>query len=242
MGDFCSQNTESISDNNYKESYDNAKHKSSLPNSGTGFSSSALGTNGLVNQDAIDTYITTLLAQASAQPPGDVDSEDVNPAADFATSAATLRKSLADEYCFYYKRYMYALQKVLLLAATSGMNLATNADYKAKKQIAQDLNSKLNQLLQIMQGLVNARTASLQNYYGGDTGVNQVNQDLDAARASLVKHMGKLQANDMEMNVKASMIDYTLEKNSSSRNLLAIYGFMNIVAVGMLFYLYKSSK
>ena len=43
-------------------------------------------------------------------------------------------------------------------------------------------------------------------------------------------------------DVKQSMIDYTLEKNASSRNLLAVYGFMNIVAVGLLFYMYKASK
>jgi hypothetical protein len=44
------------------------------------------------------------------------------------------------------------------------------------------------------------------------------------------------------MSAKQSMIDYTMEKNSSSRNLLAVYGFMNIVAVGLLFYMYKAAK
>jgi len=240
MADFCSQNKESINDSNYKDSYDNAQHASSLPNSGTGFSQ--VGSNGLVDQSAVDAYVTTLLSKANAAPPGDTDPDDVNPASTFADSAAALRANIGSEYCFYYKRYMYALQKVLLLAATSGMNLAGNADYNSKKKVAQDLNSKLNQLLQIMQGLVNARTQSLNTYYGTTTGVNAVNQDLDNARKSLVEHMDKLQSNNMEMDVRSSMIDYTLEKNSSSRNLLAIYGFMNIVAVGLLFYLYKSSK
>jgi hypothetical protein len=53
--------------------------------------------------------------------------------------------------------------------------------------------------------------------------------------------MRKLQNSEMETNAKSAMIDYTVEKNSSSRNLLAIYGFMNIVAVGMLVYLYRAA-
>ena len=240
MGDFCSENKESITDINYKDSYDNAQHKSSLPNSGTGFS--MVGTNGLVDQSVVDTEITTLLAKVNANPPGDTDPDNTNPAANFSESAAALRTNLGNEYCFYYKRYMYALQEVLIRAATSGMNLAGNAAYNEKKKVAQDLNSKLNQLLQIMQGLINARSESLNKYYGTTTGVNALNGQLDDARKSLNTHMGKLQSNNMEMDVKSSMIDYSLEKNSSSRNLLAIYGFMNIVAAGILFYLYRSSK
>jgi len=240
MGDFCSQNKESITDSNYRESYDTAEHPSSLPNSGTGFSN--IGSNGLVDQSAVDDYIITLLSKANASAPGGMDPNNLNPASSFAQSASGLRTRLGDEYCFYYKRYMYALQKVLLLAATSGMNLSGNADYIEKKKIAQDLNSKLNQLLQVMQGLINVRTKNLRDYYGNDTGVNALNTELDNARKSLVTHMGKLQSNDMEMDVRSSMIDYTLEKNSSSRNLLAIYGFMNIVAAGILFYLYKTSS
>ena len=222
MGDFCSQNKESITDSNYRDSYDTAAHPSSLPASGTGFSQ--IGSNGLVDQQAVDDHVVILLSKANATTPGGTDPNNLNPASSFAQSAASLRERLGHEYCFYYKRYMYALQKVLLLAATSGLNLSGNADYIQKKKIAQDLNSKLNQLLQIMQGLINIRTKDLENYYGNDTGVNALNNDLDNARKSLVKHMGKLQSNDMEMDVRSSMIDYTLEKNSSSRNLIAIYG------------------
>jgi hypothetical protein len=240
MGDFCSENKESITDSNYKDAYENGQRKSSLPNSGTGFSQ--VGSNGLVDQSAVDSHVSTLLAKANARPPGDTDPDNTNPAANFSEAAAGLRTNIGNEYCFYYKRYMYALQKVLILAATSGMNLSGNADYITKKKTAQDLNGRLNQLLQVMQGLINARSESLDTYYGTTTGVNALNKDLDDARKSLNTHMGKLQSNNMEMDVKSSMIDYSLEKNSSSRNLLAIYGFMNIVAAGILFYLYKSSK
>jgi hypothetical protein len=247
MGDFCSQNKETITDANYKVDFGSAStsNKSSLPNSGSGFSTSTMDTNtGLVKEDAIEAWIVSLLSRENANPPGGIGgmTTDTDPAEAFASSASRLRASISNEYCYYYVRYMYALQKVLLLAATSGMQLASNAEYNSKKAIAVNLNGKLNQLLQIMQGIVGSRSQSLNEYYGTSTGVNEVNEDLDTARASLIKHMSALENNNLQSDIRGSMIDYSLEKNKSSTNLLAIYGFMNIVAVGLLFYLYRNSK
>jgi hypothetical protein len=72
--------------------------------------------------------------------------------------------------------------------------------------------------------------------------VNALNSNLDTMRTQLIAHSTQLQSASLETDVQTAMIDYTLEKNASSRNLLAVYGFMNIVAVGLLFYLYRSSK
>jgi hypothetical protein len=238
---FCSQDTTVINNSNYLDKYSSATKPSCLPNGGTGFSS--IGADGLVSRAAIDAQIVTLLSNATfnAAAPAVIDSRDLNAASTYATNSAALRNSINNEYCFYYKRYMFVLERVLGLASTSGMNPA-DTTYVKMKQDAQSINSLLNQILQIMQGLVRSRSASLNTYYGSTTGVNQLNNDLDTARKSLIEHMSKLQSNDMESNVQSSMVDYTIEKNSSSRNLLAIYGFMNIVAVGLLFYLYRSSK
>ena len=92
-----------------------------------------------------------------------------------------------------------------------------------------------------MKALVNSRLNTLETYYG-DKGVNRLNSDLDTARRNLKDHSEQLQKKDMNTDIQSSMIEYSLEKNSSSRNLLAIYGFMNLVAVGLLFYLYKNTK
>jgi hypothetical protein len=92
-----------------------------------------------------------------------------------------------------------------------------------------------------MKALVNSRLNTLETYYG-DRGVNRLNGDLDNARRNLKDHSEQLQKNDMNTDIQSSMIEYSLEKNSSSRNLLAIYGFMNLVALGLLFYLYKNTK
>jgi hypothetical protein len=96
-----------------------------------------------------------------------------------------------------------------------------------------------------MKAVVNSRLNALESYYGAEgdpKSVNYLNKELDAARKKLAMHSEKLQKNDLTSDIQQAMIDYSLEKNSSSRNLLALYGFMNIVAAGLLFYLYKNSK
>jgi hypothetical protein len=242
MGDanFCASNTEVITDQNYGATYTGAY--SSLPGGGAGWQTTD-ATTGLADQSAVDTWVSSLIATAQANAPGGIGPDDIagaNPAAMFATKASALRTSINKEYCFYYKRYMYGLQKVLMLSATSGLALSGNSTFTQQKDKVKALNSKLNQILQVMQSLVASRTKSMKNYYGSDTGVNQINKDLDSSRERLKKHMLLLENGATSQDVRAAMIDYTLEKNSSSRNLLAVYGFMNIVAVGLLFYLYRS--
>ena len=114
--------------------------------------------------------------------------------------------------------------------------------YVTKKGNTERLNSKLNQILQILQTLVNSRLSTLKGYYGTDSGVNALNRQLDTTRADLIKHSELLKKHDLEKDAKSAMVEYSIEKNSSSRNLLAIYGFMNIVAAGLIFYLYRTAK
>lgn len=192
----------------------------------------------MVDVGQLDAQIMTLLpSQRAAAPPG-LSPTDLNPAGAFSDSAAALRKNIKNEYCFYYKRYMYILKKLLTTIATSNAN---TGDLTAMKQNTESLNSKLNQILQLLQALVNSRLNTLKMYYGPNTGVNQINVELDKNRSDLIKHSTLLKNYELEIDLKSAMIDYTLEKNSSSRNLLAIYGFMNIVAAGLIFYLYRST-
>ena len=135
---------------------------------------------------------------------------------------------------------MYILSKLLTVVATTSKDVNQN-DITRMKQNTEILNSKLNQILQILQGLVNSRLTTLRGYYGENTGVNEINRELDKNRADLIKHTSLLKNEQLEVDVRTAMIDYTLEKNSSSRNLLAIYAFMNIVAAGLIYYLHRNS-
>ena len=247
-GGFCSANTEIITFANYKDVYANATRHSCLPNAGQGFQVSP-GANGLIDQSTVNTYITQLLTTNNATSPA-LDSvngnqsipNDMNTASTYATNSYALRTSIQNEYCFYYKRYMFALEEILKDATkSSGVSLASSSVYTTQKNTAQLLNSKLNQILQILQGLIYIRSSTMSDYYGSNTGVNLLNSQLDDARTSLQKHMGALEADDIDQNIRSAMVDYTIEKNTSSRNMVALYGFMNIVAAGMLFYLYRTT-
>jgi hypothetical protein len=238
MTDFCSGNTEKITDSNYNNSYSSTGKTSCLPNGGSGFSTSE---NGVVNTATVDAHVVTLLSKKNAVAPDVLLPRDTRPAQQYATNSAALRQDILNEYCFYYKRYIYILNDILMIAATTNKN-NLNSDYTTKKSNTELLNSKLNQILQILQSLNNSRVNSLKSYYNIDKGINQLNSELDTTRQQLIEHSRILKNASMEKDIKGAMVDYTIEKNSSSRNLLAIYGFMNIVAISLIFYLYRSVK
>jgi len=160
------------------------------------------------------------------------------PANTFRTKSEALRNSIKAEYCYYYYRYQFALTQLLTHASRG---VTAGSAYSTLMANTKILNSKLNQILQVLQALVSSRSASLTGYES-DSALQTLDGDISTARSNLQSHSQTLQNRNMESDVKSAMIDYTLEKNSSSRNLLAVYGFMNIVALGMLFYLYRAAK
>jgi hypothetical protein len=245
---FCSVNTETINASNYLDEFKNKplrtgssiKEQSCLPNGGTGFSPAEYDSTLAVRQSAIDNWVAVTIRNwdARALTASELNENDNDPAKKFTDKSNDLRASIEREYCFYYKRYTWILTSVLNDAVVG----TTGTAYNKKKDDAQMLNKKLNEILQLLQALANSRMASLNSYYGKGTGLNKLNSDLDTLREQLMDHSTKLRDKALEQNVQSAMIDYSLEKNSSSRNLLGIYGFMNIVAIGLLFYLYRSSK
>lgn len=239
MPDFCAENTEIITNANYTAKFPGA---SCLPGNGQGFSKASINDKGEIDSAALNNHVKALLEKEKALAPETIKQlEEMNPAEDFSKASAKVRDNINKEFCFYYKRYIFILHEILMEAATQNTR-SLGDSYITKKNNTEALNSKLNQILQIIQALVNARITSLKNYYGTDTGVNQINTYLDNTRNDLISHSKLLKNAAMEKDLKGAMVDYTVEKNSSSRNLLAIYGFMNIVAAGLIFYLYRTAK
>ena len=199
--------------------------------------SSVIRADGSVDSAALTSFVNTFLAQAV--PPSSLDPvQQGNPAQNFSVKSKALRDSMQREYCHYYSRYIWALTYVLTNASQKGGVVDTNVKTKTA-----ELNTKLNGILLVMKTAVNSRTNTLKGYYeGNNSEVNRLNTGLDAARTNLARHSKILENNNLTSDVQAAMIDYSVEKNSSSRNLLAVYGFMNIVAAGLLFYLYTNMK
>lgn len=246
MPSFCetanASDTGVITKSNYLSAYASSPPFTSLPSDIT----TIISADGTVNRSALERHVASLIASKANPPqPASIESSArdpsiANPTKDFADRAATLRTNIQKEYCWYYKRYDWAMQKILMNVASSSGDVDANL-----KNGAITLNTKLNVILLIMKGIVNNRLGTLDTYYKGSSGtgqINAINMELDDTRNNLVKHSRKLQNNDLKSDVQSAMIEYSLEKNSSSRNLLAIYGFMNIIAAGLLFYIYTKSK
>ena len=246
MPSFCetanASDTGVITKSNYLSAYASSPPFTSLPSDFT----TIISADGTVNRSALERHVASLIASKANPPqPASIESSArdpsiANPTKDFADRAATLRTNIQKEYCWYYKRYDWAMQKILMNVASSSGDVDANL-----KNGAITLNTKLNVILLIMKGIVNNRLGTLDTYYKGSSGtgqINAINMELDDTRNNLVKHSRKLQNNDLKSDVQSAMIEYSLEKNSSSRNLLAIYGFMNIIAAGLLFYIYTKSK
>jgi len=241
---FC-QSTEFINSGNYTSEFTpTSGGVSCLP------SGSVIDDQGNVNSATLKAHVEKLIRDtAPSISPDDLSTATVRPVSQtiipspaemYAKKAKTLRDSINKEYCHYYVRYMWGITKILNDATASGA--VVSPDLKAN---VQNLNTKLNTIILVMKGVVNSRLNALESYYGAEgdpKSVNYLNKELDDARKKLAMHSEKLQKNDMSSDIQQSMIDYSLEKNSSSRNLLALYGFMNIVAAGLLFYLYKNMK
>jgi hypothetical protein len=155
---------------------------------------------------------------------------------EFSNKSKLLRDSLKEEYCFYYSRYIAALKELL--------NATSSATIERLKTVVAALNKKLNTITLVVNKILEMRTVSIAGYHDNtkEHSLNSLNENLKLAREKLAANSERLEKQDLAADIQSSMTDYSLEKNESSRNMLAIYGFMNIVAVGMLFYLYTNVK
>jgi NADH:ubiquinone oxidoreductase subunit C len=117
-------------------------------------------------------------------------------------------------------------------------------NYATLKTNCEDINRIMTQILQVLDKIKTERASKVSQYYTDvSTGdISEQNTEISTIKEELRLQMKALQSENLDTDLKAAMVDYTTEKNSASRNMMAIYGFLNIVAVGMLVYLYRSSK
>jgi hypothetical protein len=196
-----------------------------------------------VDANVVTSHIAGLLSRSDIQvtipnpaTPG------VTDASAFAQKAKALRDKILEEFCFYHRRYRWGLNSLLNQAVGFSTSAAANADstYTTKRANLVRINARLNDMIELMKGLSTNANTALNGYYSANGGINALNSQLQTTRNQLMASSKMLQSSDLEVEVKKAMIDYTLEKNSASRNMLGIYVFMNVVAGGLLYYLYRS--
>jgi hypothetical protein len=145
------------------------------------------------------------------------------------------------EYAYYYERYMYALTVLFNKISATYNNPSTST---SKNEIQQALdkvvffNTKLNDILSIVQVVSNNMHA---NVISSTAEVTDMMKMMLENKEKMEEQNKMIRSNQASANVRKEMVKYTEEKSRYNDNLLKIYSFLNIVALGVLLYVYKAA-
>ena len=203
-------------------------------------------TDGLAAEDWVSQYIKQLEGQGRIPVPtkaADVASapntapEAVDPLAKYVENENQFQQTIKDEYCFYERRYFAALDSFLQSVANTSLRGQTAEQVQQKLQRSRDLNRKLTLLTQITNGVSKYRYAASTQF---QQSINSVNSKLQARQTDLLEQNQILQKETAAAELNKRMMDYTVEKNKANQNLLTMYGVLNLVALGMIFYIART--
>jgi hypothetical protein len=158
----------------------------------------------------------------------------------FIKKQQVLIQNLQDEYCFYESRYKYALDK-LFTSISSGYLSGTTENktivdsYLSKTKI---LNTRLNDLTQIMNGITENMLSTSDSIANE---IEQFNKRIKVQKDKLDAQNKIIMTGDATTNIRKQMVKYTEEKAKYTDNLLSLYSFLNIIALGLLVYVYKAA-
>ena len=165
--------------------------------------------------------------------------KDVNP----DIYHAKVKKVLADakkEYVFYNDRYNYSLQQVFN-NIRSGYT-ANTSDAQAAVQkwliLAATYNTKLNDLIQITKGMSDNMLSSSDQM---NASIVEFNKKMTANKEKLDYQGSIIKSNQATTKINKEMMKYAEEKGRYNDNLLKMYSFLNVVAFGLLIYIYRAS-
>jgi polyhydroxyalkanoate synthesis regulator phasin len=148
---------------------------------------------------------------------------------------------IQQEYCFYYFRYKYSLEtlfdKLVNTSKLSTLSGADKADIQTKLNRAKNFNEKLNDIIQITNFIAQKRASEMREQ---NSEINSLNQSIQGTFDTLQSHSKILNSETNLTDLRTRMVEFTEEKNRSAMNLLSLYGFLNLVAIGLLFYIARS--
>lgn len=193
--------------------------------------------NNMLTSDALAGIISNLKSRGiiPAPPPTNVANIDES-AKQFRDKLNALADSMKAEYCFYYSRYAYVIQQwISAIADHSAGGTAPTTDYGSK---AVALNRRLMDLTTIISAITkNQYTTASQM----DGQINSLNVSLNEQFGKLKKQAEILQREAPEAEIKKRMVEFTKEKAKANNNLLSLYFFLDVVALGILFYVYRAT-
>jgi hypothetical protein len=198
--------------------------------------------DGLIEPTSMNSYLDYMTNTKNRIPRPPPLAETINtnfdPVAQYVEKQRNFLADVNAEFCDYDAKYQFALDKFMDAVVNGSTSSAqTSGDVRKYLNYAHVYNKKLNDIIQIVQALN-------QNKYDTsramDADAQSLNRQLTERYAKIKAEMAFLKENASEEDVRRRMVKYTQEKGRATDNLLSLYTFLNVVALGVLIYVYKS--
>jgi hypothetical protein len=147
--------------------------------------------------------------------------------------------SLKYEYCYWASLLQVLLGNLFTVQADTSYATTTakNAVLRDILNRAASVNQRLNDIAAIITYVSKKQETEL------TTNINDINNavlEIAQSQGSINSAVNSLSGNDSLSKLRSRMVEYNDEKNNYASTLLSLYGFANLVALGLLFYIYKS--
>ncbi len=171
-----------------------------------------------------------------AHPSNGADSETIRA---YVDALNTLKANAQAEYCYYSARYKYAITQLFshIADATAG-STSSEQLINTLTERGIRLNRRLTDLTQIVNAITVDQYSMAKTL---DNQINNLNGELGQQFGKLQRQANILKSEAPAVEIKKRMVEYTREKAKSQDNLLSLYFFLDIVALGILFYVYKAA-
>jgi hypothetical protein len=146
------------------------------------------------------------------------------------------------EYCFYHARYTYAIEKIVenLRKESAPDALKTPPPRSAfYLKHAQYLHQQLMDFIQTVQGIRKALQDAAKPV---EPAMATFSNDLQTQQGKLEAQQKVIRSNQAPAALYKQMVRYSEEKTRRSDQLLHLYTFLNVVALGLLVYVYKAAE
>jgi hypothetical protein len=193
--------------------------------------------NGMLKESEVN-RIVTLLVNQKMIPSAPV---DVSQTDEYVAKLDEFINTVKMEYMFYDARYRYSLGK--LLAAIRQAYMTPTEDTTRIINVylvyTQTLNRKVNDLTQLMNAITDTL---LQTSDAMQASLTEFKEKLAKQREKLDKQNKIITSSEAVTKLQKEMVKYSEEKSRYTDNLLKMYSFLNIVVLGLLFYIYRASS
>lgn len=201
--------------------------------------------SGMLTPDAIVTHMKQL--ETNGKIPKNLtedEKKDAQTVYAYLAADETALAALKTEFCYYTARYRYAVGQFLQYATAAPAQDSSSAA-SSNNPTADDWLKTLRLLARRMTDIVIVMiflTQLRMTQYGDSSPeVAKRNADLIMRLNALKDQKASLDKPSAEVDVSERMMAFTKEKARANRNLIALYSFLNLVALGMLFYVYRAT-